>query len=52
MPASEEVGKLGGRGIEQKGKRTLEHRQQCGDYSREGDIRGLNGSEKIQLKFF
>ena len=36
MPASEEVGKLGGRGIEQKGKRTHGHGQQCGDCWGEG----------------
>ena len=40
--------RLGGREIEQKGKRTHGHRQQCGDYRGEGDIRGLNGKDKIQ----
>ena len=39
-----------GVGIEQKGKRTHGHGQQCGDCwgAGRGDIRGLNGNEKIQ----
>ena len=39
-------GKLGGTGIEQKGKRT--HEQQCGDCWRERLTRGLNGNGKIK----
>ena len=43
-----EVGKLGGEGTEQKGKRTRGHGQQC-DHSRgKGDVRGLSSNEKIQ----
>ena len=34
---------FGGGGIEQTGKRTQEHGQQCGDCRGHGDIRGLNG---------
>ena len=46
---------LGGRGIEQKGKRTHGHRQQCGDCWGEGRIREPNGNGqkntiKIKLK--
>ena len=38
-------GRLGGRGIKQKGKRTHGHGQQCEDcWSEEGDIRGLHGN--------
>ena len=40
------MGRLGGREIEQKGKRTHGHGQQCGDCQGEGDIRGLNGNGK------
>ena len=36
-------GKLGGVGIEQKGKRTHVHGQQCGDCWGKGGVRGLNG---------
>ena len=44
-----EGGRLGGEGIEQKGKRTHGHGQQCGDCWVVGAIRGLNGNgEKIQ----
>ena len=39
---------LGGGGMEQKGKRTHGHGQQCGDYREEGGIRGLNVHGKIQ----
>ena len=36
-------------GIEQKGKRTHGHGQQCGECGGEGGIRGLNGNgKKIQ----
>ena len=46
-------GGLGGRGIEQKGKRTHGHGQQCGDCREEEGIRGLNGNGKntIKIKF-
>ena len=40
------VGKLGGPGIEQKGKWTHGHGPQCGDCPREEGRRGLNGNEK------
>ena len=45
--------KLGGAGIEQKGKRTHGHGQQCGDCWGQGGIRGLNGNGKntIKIKF-
>ena len=36
----------GSSGIEQKGKRTHGHGQQCGDYWGEGGIRRLNGDER------
>ena len=36
--------RLGDGGIEQKGKRTHGHGQQCGDYSGKGEYRGLNGN--------
>ena len=39
---------LGGRGIEQKGKRT--HGQQCGDCGREEGIKGLNDNGKYNKK--
>ena len=35
-----------GGGIEQKGKRTHGHRQQCGDCCGEGSLKGLNGNGK------
>ena len=38
--------KLVGGGIEQKGKRTHGHGQQCGDCWGEQGIRGLNGNGK------
>ena len=41
-------GRLGGGGIEQKGKRTRGHGQQGGDCWQEGDIRGINGNGKLQ----
>ena len=37
-------GRLGGGGIERKGKRTHGHEQQWGDCSGEGCIRGINGN--------
>ena len=43
-------GRLGGRGIEQKGKRTHGHGQQCGDCGGWGGIRGLNGNVKNTIK--
>ena len=39
-------GWLGGGKIEQKGKRTHGHGQQCGDCLGEGAIRGLNTNGK------
>ena len=39
-------GRLGGGGIEQKGKRTHGHGQQCGDGWGEEGKRGLNGNGK------
>ena len=45
MTASEVRGKLGGGGIEQKGKRTHGHGQQCDDYRGRGH-RGLNDNGK------
>ena len=42
------VGRLEGGGIEQKGKRTHVHGQQCGDCGGHKGIRGINGNEKIQ----
>lgn len=44
------VGAFGGRGIEQRGERTHEHEQHCGDCSSQGIIRGINGNGKMQLK--
>ena len=41
---------FGGGGIEQKGKRTHGHGQQCGNYWGKGHIRGLNGNEKKYYK--
>ena len=38
--------RLGGGGMEQKGKGTCRHGQQCGDCRGEGDISGLNGNGK------
>ena len=43
-------GWLGGGGMQQKGKRTHGHWQQCGDCSEGGGIREINGNGKIQLK--
>ena len=45
--------RLGGRGTEQKGKRTHGYGQQCGDCWGEGGLSGLNGNEKntIWIKF-
>ena len=43
------MGRLGGGGIEQKGKRT--HGQQCGDCRGQGNIRGINGNVKNTIKF-
>ena len=42
--------RLGGRGIEQKGKRTHGHGQQSGDCWGLGGIRGLNGNGKNTMK--
>ena len=36
---------VGGAGIEQKGKKTHGHGQQCGDCRWGGGIRGLNGNK-------
>ena len=44
------VGRLVGGGIEQKGKRTHGHGQQCGDCWAEGGVRGLNGNKKYTMK--
>ena len=46
MAAKEGV-RLGGGGIEQKGKRTHGHGQRCGDCLGERYIRGLNADGKI-----
>ena len=43
---------LAGGGIEQKGKRTHGHGQQCGDCWGEEGIRGLKGNGKNTLKIF
>ena len=43
-------GRLEGGGIEQKGKRTHGHGQQCGDCWGGGSIRGLNGNGKNTIK--
>ena len=45
-------GRLEGKGIEQKGKRTHVHGQQCGDCREEGGIRKLNGNGKNTIHFF
>ena len=42
----------GGGGIEQRGKRTHEHGQQCGDCGREEDVRELNSNGKKTIKIF
>ena len=39
-------GKLRGEGTEQKGKRTHEHGQQCGDCGGKWGIRGQSGNGK------
>ena len=39
-----------GRGIEQKGKRTRGHGQQCGEPWGQKGIRGLNDNEKNTIK--
>ena len=39
-----------GVGIEQKGKRTHGHGQQCGDFWGERGIRGLNGKNVVKIK--
>ena len=46
-------GQRGDRGIEQKGKRTHGHGQQCGDCLHVGGLRGINGNGKntIKIKF-
>ena len=44
-------GRLGNRGTEEKGKRTLGHGQQCGDCWGEAGIRGLNGDGKNTIEF-
>ena len=46
-------GRLGGGGIEPKGKRTHGHGQQCGDCWGKRSIRGLNGNGKntVKIKF-
>ena len=36
--------------MEEKGKRTHRHGQQCGDCGREEDIMGLNGNGKNTIK--
>ena len=43
-------GRLGGRGLAQKGKRTHGHGQRCGHCWGEGSITGLNDNGKIQQK--
>ena len=44
-------GRLGGKGIKQKGKRTHGHGQQCGDCWGARSIKGLNGNgKKIQQR--
>ena len=45
----EKMGMVGDGGIEQKGKRTHGHGQQCGDCGGEVGIRGLNGNMKKKL---
>ena len=44
-------GGLVGGEIEQKGKRTHGHGQQCGDCCGEAGIRGLNGNEKFNKDY-
>ena len=44
------MGRLGGGGIEQKGKRTHGHGQQCGDYRGQG-IKELHGNGKNTIFF-
>ena len=41
---------LGGGGLEQKGKRTHGHGQQCGDCLGKRSIGGLNGNGKNTIK--
>ena len=41
---------LGGKGTEQKGKRTHGHGQQCGDCWGVGGIREVNGNGKNTIK--
>ena len=42
-------GWVGGGGIEEEGRRTHGHGQQCGDSGvGQGSVRGLNGNEKIR----
>ena len=50
MAASGQGGMLGDGGIEQKGKRTHGHGQQCGDCWGRGHIRGLKGNGKNPIK--
>ena len=50
MTASGGGVRLGGGGIEQKGKRTHGHGQQCGDCWKERGIRRLNGNGKNTVK--
>ena len=48
-----EEGRLGGGGIKQKGERTLEHGQQCGDCGGGGgggEYKGTNGNGKSTMK--
>ena len=40
------MGVLGGREIQQKGKRTHGHGRHCGDCGGEGSLRGLNSKGK------
>ena len=53
MTASGGGRQLGGGAIEQKGKKTHGHGQQCGVFWREGYIRGLNtnGKNTTKIKF-
>ena len=44
-------GRQGG-GIEQKGKRTREHGQQCGGCWGQESLRGLNSNGKNIIQFF
>ena len=43
-------GRLGGGGMERKGKRTHGQGQQCGDCCELGIIRGINGNGKNAIK--